>query len=259
MAKGGGSQLKQLKAKLHTAGVTDRRQQSQKSKQRKGGLDEKEAAAARRNKINNIVSSLNPFDEKVTKLKHDVLGRKVKGATGRPGAAKASGLAQRRATLLPEWQARNKSGSFVDRRFGENDANMTPEEKMLERFTVEKQRRASKGAMYNLNDGEDEGLTHYGQSLSGFDDLADIGLADEEEEGEYICLSLITMLPVRSVAHVLFYLVDYDSPASGSFHFMMICYWQLNDPEFTIKSADKRDKRDGQNIHWRLLISAERV
>ncbi|KAN0061064.1 nucleolar complex protein 14 [Thecaphora frezii] len=182
MAKGGGSQLSQLKSKLHAAGVTDRRQQSKKSKLRKGGQDEKDAAAARRNKINNITASLNPFDEKVTKPKHDVLGRKVKGAVGRPGAAKASGLAQRRATLLPEWQARNKSGSFIDRRFGENDANMTPEERMLERFTAEKQRRASKGAMFNLNDGDDEVLTHYGQSLSGLDDLADIGLPDDDEE-----------------------------------------------------------------------------
>ncbi|EPQ28256.1 uncharacterized protein PFL1_04083 [Pseudozyma flocculosa PF-1] len=183
MAKGGGSQLSQLKSKLHAAGVGDRRQQSKKSKLRRGGQDEKDAAAARRNKIANITSSLNPFDEKVTKPKHEVLGRKVKGAVGRPGAAKASGLAQRRASLLPEWQARNKSGSFIDRRFGENDANMTPEERMLERFTAEKQRRASKGAMFNLNDGDDEVLTHYGQSLSGFDDLADIGLPDEDDEG----------------------------------------------------------------------------
>lgn len=185
MAKGGGSQLSQLKAKLHSSGVTDRRQASKKSRQRHGGQDEKDAAANRRKKISSIVGTLNPFDEKVTKPKHDVLGRKIKGAVGRPGAAKASGLAQRRATLLPEWEARNRAGAFVDRRFGENDANMTPEDKMLERYATEKQRRAAKGAAFNLND-DDELLTHYGQSLGGMDDLADIRLGhDDDEEGEY--------------------------------------------------------------------------
>ncbi|PWZ03313.1 Nop14-like protein [Testicularia cyperi] len=182
MAKGGGgSQLKQLKSKLHSSGVSDRRQLSKNSRKRKGGQDEKDAAAARRNKINAIVSTLNPFDEKVTKPKHDVLGRKIKGAVGRPGAAKASGLAQRRATLLPEWEARNRTGSFVDRRFGEGDSSMTPEEKMLERYATEKQRRAAKGAAFNLND-DDDILTHYGQSLSGLDDLADIRLPEDDDE-----------------------------------------------------------------------------
>lgn len=186
MAKGGGSQLSQLKQKLHSSGVTDRRQLSKKSRSRKGGQDEKDAAATRLNKINAIVAGLNPFDQKVTKPKHEVLGRKIKGAVGRPGAAKASGLAQRRETLLPEWQARNRTSTFVDRRFGENDANMTPEEKMLERYATEKQRRAAKGAAFNLND-DDELLTHYGQSLSGLDDLADIRLPgdDDDEEGMY--------------------------------------------------------------------------
>ncbi|KAJ1019476.1 hypothetical protein NDA16_004593 [Ustilago loliicola] len=183
MAKGGGSQLSQLKSKLHSSGVTDRRQLSNKSRSRKGGQDEKDAAAARLNRINSIVSGLNPFDTKVTKPKHEVLGRKIKGAVGRPGAAKASGLATRRETLLPEWQARNRTGTFVDRRFGENDANVTPEEKMLERYATEKQRRAAKGAAFNLND-DDELLTHYGQSLSGLDDLADIRLPGDDDDEE---------------------------------------------------------------------------
>lgn len=32
-------------------------------------------------------------------------------------------------------------GGIIDRRFGENNPNLTPEEKMLERFTREKQVR----------------------------------------------------------------------------------------------------------------------
>lgn len=61
---------------------------------------------------------------------------------------------------------------------------MSLEERMLERFTKERQ-RASKGAAFNLED-EDE-LTHYGQSLSKLDDFDNVGVGldndDEEERG----------------------------------------------------------------------------
>lgn len=52
---------------------------------------------------------------------------------------------------------------------------------MLERFTREKQ-RASKGAVFNLDD-EDE-LTHYGQSLSKLDDFDNVGLGLQDEDDE---------------------------------------------------------------------------
>jgi len=59
---------------------------------------------------------------------------------------------------------------------------MSLEERMLERFTRERQ-RGSKGIMFNLEDVDD--LTHYGQSLSKLDDFDDIGLrmeSDDEDE-----------------------------------------------------------------------------
>ena len=56
---------------------------------------------------------------------------------------------------------------------------MTPEERMLERFTRERQ-RASMGVTFNLEE-EDE-LTHYGQSLSKLDDFDNAGLTLEDEE-----------------------------------------------------------------------------
>ena len=86
-------------------------------------------------------------------------------------------------SLLPEYESRGHAGGIVDRRFGEDDPTMTPEERMLERFTRERQ-RTSKGALFDLND-EDE-LTHYGQSLSKLDDFDDIemGLEDDEEKNE---------------------------------------------------------------------------
>jgi nucleolar protein 14 len=57
---------------------------------------------------------------------------------------------------------------------------MAPEERMLERFTRERQ-RASKGVAFNLED--EDVLTHYGQSLSAMDDFdgADLGLQDDKE------------------------------------------------------------------------------
>ena len=78
----------------------------------------------------------------------------------------------------------------MDRRFGENDPTMTPDERMLERFTRERQ-RASKGAAFNLED-EDE-LTHYGQSLSKLDDFDHVGLEldDDEDEGMYCTFPIL--------------------------------------------------------------------
>lgn len=34
---------------------------------------------------------------------------------------------------------KNRIGGIVDKRFGENNPNLTPEERMLERFTRERQ------------------------------------------------------------------------------------------------------------------------
>ena len=69
---------------------------------------------------------------------------------------------------------RNKVGGIVDRRFGENDPTMDPEERMLQRFTKEKQRRLKNGAVFNLEDDYEEGeLTHFGKALSLGNDRID--------------------------------------------------------------------------------------
>ncbi len=74
---------------------------------------------------------------------------------------------KRRKTLLVEMQRRNKVGGILDRRFGENDPTMTPEQRALERFVKEKQKGSRKGALFDLEDAdEDNQLTHFGQSLS---------------------------------------------------------------------------------------------
>src|SRR5436305_2429644 len=97
-------------------------------------------------------------------------------------------------------QQRNKVGGLIDRRFGENDPSMAPEDKMLERFTKEQQvrsnfrqtvamltlyskRRFRGNDIFNLED--DDVLTHYGQSLGAMDDFQDevsFG-SDDEDDG----------------------------------------------------------------------------
>ena len=96
-------------------------------------------------------------------------------------------MIQRKKTLLKEYEEKGRAGGILDKRFGENDPTMSLEERMLERFTKERQ-RASKGAAFNLEDEEE--LTHYGQSLSKLDDFDNVGLGlddDDEDRGVHIC------------------------------------------------------------------------
>ncbi|KAG1883030.1 nucleolar protein 14 [Suillus subluteus] len=176
MAKG--SQLSQLKSALSQAGISKAPQNGKKRK-RSGSIDQDKIKKAA--KLQEIHKKLNPFDIKVTKLKHDVGGRKIKGSKGQPAQSKQAGIQQREKTLLKEFQDRGRVGGVVDRRFGENDPSMSVEERMLERFTKERQ-RASKGTIFNL-EGEEQ-LTHYGQSLSNLDDFDDVGLPMDEDEDD---------------------------------------------------------------------------
>jgi nucleolar protein 14 len=78
----------------------------------------------------------------------------------------------RRATLLPELQRRHKIGGLVDRRIGEGDPGLTAEERAVQRYAEEKQRRKG-GNLFDLEGSDDDeprmGLTHGGRTL---DDLA---------------------------------------------------------------------------------------
>ena len=77
-------------------------------------------------------------------------------------------------------------GGIQDRRFGENNPTMTPEEKALERFVREKQKGNTKDTMFDLEDGDDDQLTHFGRSLSfdkssKVDDFHDLVLSSEDD------------------------------------------------------------------------------
>ena len=84
-------------------------------------------------------------------------------------------------------QRRKKVGGILDRRFGENDPTMTPEEKALQRFVKEKQRGSRKDTLFDLEDGDEDGqLTHFRQSLSfdkprKIDDFQEVHLTSEDD------------------------------------------------------------------------------
>lgn len=105
---------------------------------------------------------------------------------------------QRKKSLLPEHQLRGHSGTFQDRRFGESNPSMTVEDRMLERYTRERQRGQGRKGQFNLEDddegleGFDEGqalggLTHGGRSvvdMPGDDfDAQGLGEMDDEDRG----------------------------------------------------------------------------
>jgi nucleolar protein 14 len=92
MAKGG-SQLAQLKSALSQAGVT-RSQPSSKKRKRSGSVSQQSDKDKKTARLKEIQERLNPFDVQVTKLKHDVGGRKIKGVSGKPAQNKQAGIEQ---------------------------------------------------------------------------------------------------------------------------------------------------------------------
>ncbi|ETI25809.1 hypothetical protein G647_02585 [Cladophialophora carrionii CBS 160.54] len=183
------SQLKQLKASLRENGVLG----PQKSKkQRKSAGKDAQKRAQRNAALDDIRERFNPFEVKAParKAKYDfVNGKNVKPAVGRPGVTRGLGEERRRETLLKEMQRRNKVGGMLDRRFGEDDPTMTPEQRAAERFARQNERKMKKTSMFNLEDDSEEEmtLTHGGRSLdfgSGVKDDFDEDDVDDEEDAD---------------------------------------------------------------------------
>ncbi|PKU42998.1 nucleolar protein 14 [Limosa lapponica baueri] len=122
----------------------------------------------------------NPFEVKVNRQKFNILGRKTKNDVGLPGVSRSKAIKKRTQTLLKEYKEREKTNVFKDRRFGEYNTKISPEEKMIRRFALERQQNYGKKNIYNLN--EDEELTHYGQSLAEIEKLNDIVDSDSDTE-----------------------------------------------------------------------------
>ncbi|KAI8087486.1 nucleolar protein 14, partial [Thamnidium elegans] len=193
-----GSALKRLKKTLQVAGVVGQASKASRSKKdRKRGAPTEVGKNNADKKLSLIRGEFNPFEHKIQKTKFEILGRKMKGTSGKPNLSKQIGEENRKKTLLVEMKNKNRRGGIIDKRFGENNPSLTPEERMLERFTREKQKSSSRSTMYNLDDDEEDlSLTHYGQSLSTMDDFDDagLGLSDDEEEKKQMDGKIVSRL-----------------------------------------------------------------
>ncbi|KAK4205292.1 putative nucleolar complex protein 14 [Triangularia verruculosa] len=199
-----GSQLKRLKASLKDQGIIG--PQKSKKQKRQNAQDAKasnEKRIQRHEALASIREQFNPFQFKtnargpkfeVTTNK-PVSSREAMGISGRPGLTKAMGEQRRRETLLVEMQRRNKVGGLIDRRFGEDDPNMSLEDKMIERYTREQQRSHKKHSAFDLEDDDEAmgGLTHMGKPLFDDDDAPkylkddfeeDVGSGDESDNSQ---------------------------------------------------------------------------
>ncbi|KAJ9120818.1 hypothetical protein QFC22_002752 [Naganishia vaughanmartiniae] len=208
------SQLSQLKSALQGAGLSRQSQGKKGKKNSKAGLTNKDREK-KQQKLDEIRSNLNKFDVREQKTKNPVVGHGVKkvakGVVGTPSLSRQRGLEMRRETLLPEQSLRRAghTGQFIDRRFGEDNPHITPEERALERFTRAREIERSAGgkpgrkAIFNLNDDEDGiggglgfgdddlgggqlgavKLTHGGREINDLrgDDFSMQGLMDDDE------------------------------------------------------------------------------
>ncbi|KAE9381504.1 Nop14-like protein [Stipitochalara longipes BDJ] len=178
------SQLKRLKASLREQGIIGPQQSKKQRKQNAQNGVTKEKRVHRTVALNGIREQFNPFEFKAPsrKPKFEVTTEKAtRSVIRRPGVQKSQEEEMRRHAYLEEQQRRHKVGGIVDKRFGENDPSMAPEEKMLERFTREKQLRHKNNSAFDLEDEDMPGeLTHMGQSLS----LDGPALVDDFDEGD---------------------------------------------------------------------------
>lgn len=171
------SQLKRLKASLREQGITGpQRSKKQKKQNSQNGDHRIQRTAA----LQQIRDSFNPFElkapsrpEKFESVSHksaNAIGKRYKDVLHRPGVTKSAGEEMRRRNLLPEMQRRHKVGGLVDRRIGEDDPEMTAEERAVQRFAREKKTKGV--SLFDLEQSDDEpgaGLTHLGKSLDDFD------------------------------------------------------------------------------------------
>eukprot|EP00644_Phytophthora_capsici_P009914 jgi/Phyca11/529155/estExt2_fgenesh1_pm.C_PHYCAscaffold_390039 len=136
----------------------------------------------------------NPFDVRsnASKQKHEVIGRRVKGAGRNVAAARAEAERKRHKTLGAEFKARNKSNVFKDKRLGEQDPTLSMEDKMMARFQTERKRKLRNASAFALHDsdseqeGEDDSLflTHKGARIGedDYDQLNADGPLEEDDE-----------------------------------------------------------------------------
>lgn len=183
----GGSQLKNLKAALKANGFTGQTN-AKKTKKNKAKMDRNYDREERMNTLSQIREQFNVFDIKAAKNKRaDALSAKQdKVIVGKPGISKEIGEYNRKQAYEANKATQNKKGGIIDRRFGERNKHLTEEERMLERFTRERQiqSKLNKKNLYNLEDEEyDDELDMFGAKIASLgDSLNDEKLLEDEYE-----------------------------------------------------------------------------
>lgn len=88
----GGSALKRLKKTLQAAGVVGQTSKASRSKKdRKRGAPTEVGRNESDKKLSLIRGEFNPFEHKIQKTKFEILGRKMKGTSGKPNLSKQVG------------------------------------------------------------------------------------------------------------------------------------------------------------------------
>ncbi|CAK9439107.1 uncharacterized protein LODBEIA_P33310 [Lodderomyces beijingensis] len=199
-----GSQLKQLKSALREKGLLGQTNTKKSKKSKTSRRNEVDRDLQKQN-LFNVRSEFNKFDQRINRSKHDVsitagkefvkVGSKQHNdATAKKGAMQK----QMKSQYDLEKRKKGRTGGILDKRFGENDVGLSQEEKMLARFTRERQAatantRGKKRGLYSLESEEEEEdddeddddnnggfqLTHSGHALS-FDDENTINYVDED-------------------------------------------------------------------------------
>ncbi|KAI5950625.1 NOP14 [Candida margitis] len=201
-----GSQLKQLKSALKEKGLigqtnTNKKKNAKSRTSRRNEVDRD----LRQQNLHEIRDQFNKFDQRINRTKHDITiaskdGFVKVGSKQHNAVTVKNGAMQKQMKMQYdlEKQKRGRIGGVLDKRFGENDSHLSQEEKMLARFTKERQAAAGSGnkkkkGLYSLqsddeddedeDDEEDDGgfqLTHSGQALS-LDDEDTIKYVDEDQ------------------------------------------------------------------------------
>ncbi|KAL8593217.1 hypothetical protein ACOMHN_009872 [Nucella lapillus] len=113
------------------------------------------------------------FDLHINKQKHNILGRNnaIRGEVGNPLQSRTKAIKQRQKTLLQEYRKSRKSNVFKDNRVGET----------TDRLALERKREHQ--TMFSLEEeGEEEELTHLGQSVLEIEQFDDAVSSDSDDE-----------------------------------------------------------------------------
>jgi len=126
---------------------------------------------------------VNPFERRKVSTKQNVLGRVRKGERKSVALARSEAFENRKKTLLVEHQMGSKSNVFLDRRLAE-DEDIPEEDKILMRFQRERMAKAKRGSLFNVDDDDEEQLTHGGRALGELTSFNGLGndLSDSDED-----------------------------------------------------------------------------